>query len=299
MKLSYFDEVPNFGDALNPLLAPKLFGDVFSQSCSDRLLFIGTTIGRKAPAGCREIIVGAGAGYQKGSYSLDRRKVFCVRGPATCDILGIDRDHAAIDPAILVNRFFPAERSPAIFMPHHQSHAMAERVLRDACAGAGLQYVSPLDPAEKIVKKIGGADRVVTEALHGAVVAESFGVPWIPVVFGSKILIGKWDDFCASIGVEYQPAEINTNIAFDGSPRISDRIKYAAYRVGLGKPKYKYLPIRRVSKSALSALEDDLRRLATRDSSIAHSNKQVKSVSLDRLDRAVESFKNWRVSRHS
>lgn len=292
MKLSYFDEVPNFGDALNPVLARRIFGDIFNQAHRDRFLFIGTTIGRRAPEGCREIIVGAGAGYQMGRHSLDRRKVFCVRGPTTCDILGIDRECGAIDPAILASRFFKAERNPTLFMPHHQTHTSAGRALREICGHVGLRYVSPFDPAEKIIKRIGGARRLITEALHGAVVAESFNVPWVPIIFGSKVLVAKWRDFCASVGVDYRPVEIFTNIAFDRHPRFSHRIKYAAYRLGMGKAKYKYLPVRRFRKSALLPLEGKLRELSVRDAFLARPNAQVKAASIGRLEKAIDRFGN-------
>lgn len=290
MKLSYYDHVPNFGDALNPILARRMFGDIFNPGARDHLLFIGTIIGRKAPAGCREVILGAGAGYHSGKYSLDRRKVLCVRGPVTCDILGISRDCAAIDPAILASRFFPADTSPVLFMPHHQTHTRAGAVLRDVCADVGLRYVSPFDPAEKIIRRIGGARRLITEALHGAVIAESFRVPWIPVVFGSKVLVKKWCDFCASVGAEYRPVEIFTNIAFGRRPLVLDRVKYTAHRLGMGKAKYKYLPVRRVTRSAMLALEKKLKELSVRDAFIVRSNAQVKAASIERLERAIERF---------
>ena len=296
MKLTYYTGHPNFGDMLNPLLARHVFGQKFDRLFDDdanhRLLFIGTIIERKAPAGCHETILGAGAGYHAGRYSLERRNVLCVRGPLTCDILGIDRGYAAIDPAILTSRYYKAgspTSAGVLFMPHHSTHARAEAPLRGACANAGMDYVSPFDDAGAIIRKIAAARRVVTEALHGAVVAESFGVPCLPVVFGAKVLDVKWRDYAASIGADYRPAEIHTNIAFDGKVSFADRVKYAAFKVGFGKDKYKYLPVRKAAPSALSVLEGKLRALATGDAGLMRATA-VKSASIARLDAAIEAF---------
>jgi succinoglycan biosynthesis protein ExoV len=292
LKLSYYTDHPNFGDALNPLLAGPLFGDIIDQDQRHPLLFIGTVIERHAEEGCDETILGAGAGYQSGAYSLERREVYCVRGPLTCDLLGIDRSFAAIDPAILTSRIYAstsASSTGCLFMPHHLTHSCAGGHLRAICETVGIHYVSPTDDPETIISTIAGADRIITEALHGAVVAESYNVPWIPVVFGSKVLAKKWQDFAASIGGDYQPVEIHTNIAFDGKVRLADRIKYAGSKVGLAKPKHKYLPVRKPTVSALALLENRLRLLKSADVGMT-SSAAVKAASIDRLDAAISSF---------
>lgn len=295
MKLTYHTGHPNFGDVLNPLLAKHVFGarfdHLFDDDASHRFLFIGTVIERKTPEGSCETILGAGAGYQAGTYSVERRNVLCVRGPLTCDILKIDRSHAAVDPAILVSRFYDAGTagSGVLFMPHHSTHASAEAPLRELCGNAGLDYVSPFDDAEAIIRKIAGARRVVTEALHGAIVAESFGVPYVPVVFGAKVLGVKWRDYAASIGADYDPVEIHTNIAFGGDVRFSDRVKYAAFKAGVGKDKYKYLPVRRATPSAMSVLENRLRELSTGDEGLMRA-APAKGAAIARLDAAIAAL---------
>jgi succinoglycan biosynthesis protein ExoV len=292
LKLTYYSGQPNFGDVLSPLLATRLFGEIFDQDDSERLLFIGTVIRRSAPKGCHETILGAGAGYHAGRYSLERRRVLCVRGPLTCKILGVDQMLAAIDPAILTSRIYASgtgATGACLFMPHHASHASAGSQLRAACATAGLEYVSPLDDAERTIGKIRGARRVISEALHGAVVAESYQVPWVPVVFGSKVLTEKWRDFTASIGVDYQPVEIHTNAAFSGDVRLLDRLKYTLAKAGVGKKKYKYLPIKKATPSTLSTLERKLRALAASDLGLVRATS-IKAASIARLDAAIAAF---------
>ena len=294
MQLTYFRDIPNFGDALNPVLARHVFGDIFDDDDSRRVLFIGTIIERKAPRHAHEIIVGAGAGYKQGRYDTQNRTVLCVRGPLTCDLLGIDRSHAAIDPAILVSRYQTdaTAGTGVAFMPHNHSHAIAGEALASICGEAGITYVSPLDDVSSILARLAGSSCLITEALHGAVVAEAYGVPWVPIIFSSKVLEKKWHDFAATIGVEYRPVDISTNVAFDGRVRPADVVKYAFARAGLGKSKYRYLPVRKPTRTAFGALERKLKGLTR--GPFVKSDAAVKARSIDRLERALERFGQMR-----
>ncbi|MBN9236822.1 MULTISPECIES: polysaccharide pyruvyl transferase family protein [Phyllobacteriaceae] len=289
MQLGYYRDLPNFGDVLSPLLARCVFGDIFDDDRSSRVLFIGTVIGRSAPQDAHEIIIGAGAGYKRGRYDTENRTVFCVRGPLTCKLLGIDRSHAGIDPAILASRHFTHSRAggPA-FMPHHHSHTTAGEILAGLCGALGITYISPLSDAEATLSRIAGASCLITEALHGAVVAESYDVPWVPVIFSSKVLEKKWRDFTATIGTDYRPVDISTNIAFDGDVRLANVLKHALGRARLGKPAYRYLPVRKTSQSALGALETSLAKLRT--GPFVKSERPVRMQSIGKLDDAVMRF---------
>lgn len=291
MYLTYYTDEPNFGDALNPVLAAKVFGDVFTEDRTTRVLFIGTIIERSPPPGTRELIVGAGAGYKRGPYQTANREIFCVRGPYTCDLLGIGREYAAIDPAILAARYFTGSTgSGPAFMPHSSSHAMAAHVLSPMCRQLGISYISPLDEPARVMAQIAGASCLLTEALHGAVVAESYEVPWQPVVFSSKVLVKKWLDFTATIGADYSPADISTNIAFDGNVRFLNVIKYATAKAGLGKQKYRYLPVRKATDAALGRLERDLSRL--KSGAFVTADRAAKAASIARLDAALLRFRS-------
>lgn len=289
MQLGYYRDLPNFGDVLSPLLARCVFGDIFDDDSSSRVLFIGTVIGRSAPPNAHEIIIGAGAGYKRGRYDTQNRTVFCVRGPLTCKLLGIDRSHAGIDPAILASRHFTHSSAggPA-FMPHHHSHTSAGEVLAGLCGALGITYISPLGNAEATLSRIAGASCLITEALHGAVVAESYDVPWVPVIFSSKVLEKKWRDFAATIGADYRPVEICTNIAFDDTVRFANVVKHALGRARLAKPVYRYLPVKKSSQSALGALEAALAKLRT--GPFTKSDRLARARSTATLDDAVTRF---------
>ena len=51
---------------------------------------------------------------------------------------------------------------------------------------------------------------MITEALHGAIVADALRVPWMPVSSYHTILPFKWEDWCRSVGLAYAPSSVPT-----------------------------------------------------------------------------------------
>jgi succinoglycan biosynthesis protein ExoV len=49
---------------------------------------------------------------------------------------------------------------------------------------------------------------IITEAMHGAIIADAFRIPWIPVRTHQEILDFKWKDWTSSVCVEYKPKSI-------------------------------------------------------------------------------------------
>lgn len=226
MKLFYCD-VPfgNFGDELNTYLWPRLLPDAFSgtvrfwpeepkvvdRSDPHDALFvgIGTLINNKVPAAERKVVFGSGAGYQQ-LPAIDRRWEFhCVRGPLTAHALGLPSEMAITDPAILVRLLPPAARGPVFstsFMPHWcQAQSGAWQKI---CAAMGIQFIDPRWPPFRVLEAIARSQLLISEALHGAIVADALRVPWVAVSSKHHILSFKWRDWCASIGEEYEPVTI-------------------------------------------------------------------------------------------
>ena len=204
MKLYYWDYRPNFGDRLNVWLWPMLLPGVFDGSGDTLFAGIGSILNERFPAGQKTIIFGSGVGYERRPISVPRNwDVRFVRGPLSAAKLGLDPALAICDPAILVKRFYSRStpRQPFSFMPHW-THASSR--LRVICEDNGFGYIDPADEIAASIARIAATEVLVTEALHGAIVADALGVPWIPVTH-ARAYTSKWVDYTRSVGLAYRP----------------------------------------------------------------------------------------------
>ena len=217
MKLYHYDfgkDTLNFGDDLNGWLWPRLLPGLLDDDPSATLVGIGTLLNERlreeTPHAQRRLIFSTGAGYGDGSYRpgpCDR--VYCVRGPLTAQALGLPPASAIADGAVLVRRFVqtPARKHCAFaYMPHIEQ--IADRAWQSVCAELGIGYLDPRWPTERLLEGIGRTEVLLTETMHGAIVADALRVPWVAVTTHAHILPFKWQDWCASVGVTYQPHPI-------------------------------------------------------------------------------------------
>jgi len=210
MKLHYYqDPMGNFGDDLNGLLWPALLGDVFDGR-DPLFLGAGTLLNNRLPPSPRKVVFGTGAGYGPPPVIDGGWTIYCVRGPLTAKALGIAPDYACTDAAVLM-RLLPRISQPSghkVFVPHHLSAFRAEVVgldLASVAAHAGLRYVDPRSPVEQVIGEISGADVVLASAMHAAIVADAFRVPWVPVRLYAHEDRSKWEDWTASLRLRYEP----------------------------------------------------------------------------------------------
>jgi len=211
VKLYYYkDPIGNFGDDLNPFIWDALAPEIFDEDDSSILLGIGTLINSQVPAQPVKLIFGSGVGYLEPPKVDAKWQFYCVRGPLSAQRLGLDKSLAITDPAILLAHIAaatPAIKSPHIsFMPHHTSAQFADWA--DICQKAGINYIDPAADLHAVIAQIRQSKLVIAEAMHGAIVADAFRVPWTPVICYDHILSFKWNDWCMSLNLEYTPQTI-------------------------------------------------------------------------------------------
>jgi succinoglycan biosynthesis protein ExoV len=227
MKL-FFCRIPdgNFGDDLNPYLWPRLLPGAFDGTAEyrpkdnhaidlanpDDELFvgIGTLIRRELPTTATKHVFGSGFGY--GAPPEDANWHYhCVRGPLTAERLGLAPATAITDPAVLV-RLLPRpaahKRHRVSFIPHWEMALSGD--WRAVCRLAGIHYIDPRGTPETVIAEIAATEMLITEALHGAIVADALRVPWLPVSSKHTILDFKWKDWCGSVELPYAPAAVPT-----------------------------------------------------------------------------------------
>lgn len=227
MKLFYYKHPSgNFGDDLNPWIWESLAPELFDDDDSRLLVGIGTLINDKAPPDPIKLVFGSGVGYN-GTPHIDARwHFYCVRGPRSAQFLNLDPSLAISDPAVLLTQVSgpaPEHTGKVYFMPHHGSLGNAD--WRPVCAAAGIEFLDPSDDARETVRKIRGARLVIAEAMHAAIVADAFRIPWIPVSCYDHILDFKWRDWCESLRIDYRPTALPSLWNMERKLSVMDRSK--------------------------------------------------------------------------
>lgn len=213
MKLYYCkypDGRQNFGDALNLWLWDKLIPDVLDEDESTAFVGLGTLINdalpRRTPRARKRVIFSSGAGYGKGVPSIDDSyKIYCLRGPLSAQKIGVPAELAVTDGAVLLRRLINVNSDKTYrfaYMPHYD---LAGEAWNCVCKQLGFAYIDPGWSIEKILSLINQTEVLLSEAMHGAIVADALRVPWIPIVTHPSILPFKWQDWCLSMGLEYKP----------------------------------------------------------------------------------------------
>ena len=207
MKLTYFQcNIQNFGDDLNAWIWPRLLGDgFFDEDDSELFVGIGSIIYDNYPPEARKIVVGSGyGGYTPPPDAHDGSWEFAfVRGPRTADTLVIPRDKVVTDGAILLRAVeppSPGPETPVIFIPHFQS--LDRGNWEEACRIAGIRFVSPSGDVETVLSEIRGAKLVITESMHGAIIADALRTPWIAVTPIATDHRFKWTDWAESLDID-------------------------------------------------------------------------------------------------
>lgn len=211
--LHYKPHVPNFGDDLNARLWPELAPSLFERGpMGEAFVGIGTIIGIDPGADRTLHVFSSGAGYTSADRwkGLDVR-YHCVRGPVTARVLGLEDAVPLTDGAILAPvaeefRFAPSQRSPSpvVVVPHFETIAFPGWA--EAVAFAGFDLIDPRGTPETVIAALAGASLVLTESLHGAILADAYGVPWRPFAVSRNFSMAKWTDWACSLALDVEVA---------------------------------------------------------------------------------------------
>jgi succinoglycan biosynthesis protein ExoV len=191
----------NFGDELNTLLWPALLPAFFDDSPDARFLGIGSILDRRHSGPGLKLVAGSGYGGYEGKPRLDSSWVIhWVRGPRTARFLGLDPQLGLGDPAALAPNALRLHRGTGHdigFMPHFES---AARGAWDHAADlAGLRMIDPRDPSQDVLAAMASCRLIISEALHGIIVADALRIPWIAVRPLVRIHRLKWADWFATV----------------------------------------------------------------------------------------------------
>ncbi len=213
MILTYYQE-PNFGDAINPLIFNQLLPGFYDQDDHSLFLGIGSILGLfHGSLNTRRILVfSSGFAYGKMPELDHRYDIRCVRGPLTAEALKLPAQLAVTDGAVLLRLLDEfkepiPKKYPFSFIPHHHSEKVFDQ-WQELLPEVDMHYISPRLDAQQAITQIRQSECVMAEAMHGAIIADTFRIPWIPVKMFQHINAFKWQDWTMSMQMDYAPHQL-------------------------------------------------------------------------------------------
>lgn len=206
----------NVGDAINAIIFPYFLGDILDNSQEVQLLGIGSLLGLIKPdEHCEKFLVFS-TGFAAGDEATyggipvlnDKYEIICLRGPKTAKALGLSVDLSISDGALLLPLAMdlqPVSKKYSFsYMPHVGSLDMFpswNSILKDL----DIHFIDPRANEFQVIQEMRESEVLITEAMHGAILADALRIPWIPVKAYKTVNEFKWKDYLASVELDYNP----------------------------------------------------------------------------------------------
>lgn len=201
--------VPNLGDDLNEWLIPAILGRDALAAVGHTVVGIGTILNSEALENLStqdtKLVYTSGVGYAKPLVHDESWSFFAVRGVMTRQALNLASEVALGDGAILIaDHLDRLELAPSplrgeiVFMPHVDLAEATGKAWRHACDDAGVAFMSPAEPRERLIAALAQARLIITSAMHGAIIADALRTPWLAVA-SPEINTDKWQDWGSAL----------------------------------------------------------------------------------------------------
>ncbi|MFW5806017.1 MAG: hypothetical protein ACOCVX_05750, partial [Bacteroidales bacterium] len=250
----------------------------FDEDESELFIGIGTLLGFDFPSQSKKLVFSTGAAIDKHNYygkipALDDTwEIICVRGPLTAELLKIDKKYAVTDGAVLVKEMVtttPEKKYPCSFMPHLGSLQFGD--FSSFFNRLGIHYIDPRQDPHFVINEILSSEKLLSEAMHGAIVADALRIPWIPVKMFRQVNEYKWMDWQMSLGMENKFTYLHEVFDKNFLVKISKHkfnINSKAFHLITSSLYEKYQ-----SKVVLANMEKKLHGLKKRDGFLSEENK--------------------------
>ncbi|MEY4695920.1 MAG: hypothetical protein RIT14_348 [Pseudomonadota bacterium] len=187
---------PNFGDDINPAFFHALSGQrlrLATRRDTPHFLGMGSILDR---ATAQSVVLGAGL-ISPDALPPPPGRIIALRGHLTRQALGLADDLPLGDPMVLVDRLLRADPDGSTgFIPHVTQLAQAQSLLP-----AGMRLIDVTVDPWQVVRQIAACRRILSQSLHGVIVADALGIPnlWIapdPAMKGGRF---KFDDYFSTM----------------------------------------------------------------------------------------------------
>ncbi|MBD8490899.1 polysaccharide pyruvyl transferase family protein [Echinicola sp. CAU 1574] len=214
----YKDKKGNFGDDLNGWMWPRIFG---KEDLSDDLAFLGIgtilyednrNLARIAEKS--KIVFGTGVRPVHRAFSLDNTwDIRFLRGPLSAN--QFDRKFDYISDAAYALKILPEyeelmnipKKYEVSFIPYFKSESYYD--WKAICKDLGIHYITTHTDkgVDFTLREIAASKCIISEAMHGAILADVFRIPWkrfiltTPFTEGERISEFKWADWMNSVDI--------------------------------------------------------------------------------------------------
>lgn len=210
IKLFWWNEEHNFGDALNTVLAKKLTDNeiewVPATYSSEYFMSIGSVL---QEANKNAIIWGSGLIDNKLEPYMHPREILAVRGPLTrrrLHDLKIKCPEIYGDPALIMPElYYPSceKKYELGIIPHYidKKNNFFNRHFEE-----NIKIIDINQPScEDFISEVLSCKKIVASSLHGIIIADAYDIPALRIKFSDAIFGGdfKFNDYFSSIDREH------------------------------------------------------------------------------------------------
>ena len=225
---------PNFGDDINPSFLECLTGQPI-RFAADRsqphLLGVGSILESATPS---SIVIGSGYLKPESGPLPKGATVISLRGQRSLELAGLELagcdDRILLgDPLVLVDTLF--DKSPEKkYRTGLVAHVLNIGAMK-AKYGRHTHLISPMQEPWKVVEEIASCEQIVSQSLHGLIVADAFDVPSVWIAPSDSMTGGrfKFDDYYSTLDQAKPPLEVTEDLFCSPSkyPFLVSRFKYS------------------------------------------------------------------------
>ncbi|SDE76852.1 polysaccharide pyruvyl transferase family protein [Epilithonimonas hungarica] len=250
MNLIYYkSKKGNFGDDLNPFIWEKILGNLDNYPADLDFVGIGSILDERLEKSAnKKIIFGSGVrDFLYNSENLDIiKEVSFVRGPISKKVTGLDYITDTAYALALTGEhqhyLNTKKKHKVSYIPYFEQ---AEGLNWDLFKTmTGYNVILPTQNIEIVLEEIAASECIITSAMHGAIVADIFRIPWLRLKFmkqGHEPSLTselKWNDWMQSVNIK-NPSEIYSDLTILAkSSKLTDIIKILLLKRSFRYPRY-------------------------------------------------------------
>jgi len=220
---------PNFGDDINPSFLQRLAGQPVrfaNDQTQPHWLGVGSILESATSA---SIVIGSGYLKPTSGPLPKQTTVISLRGQLSLERAGCDGNILLGDPLVLVDRLFdkPIQKKHRTGLVAHVLNISAMK----AKYGRHTHLISPMHEPWKVVEEIASCEQIVSQSLHGLIVADAFDIPNVWIAPSESMTGGrfKFDDYFSTLDQAKPPLEVTEDLFHNSSkyPFLVSRFKYS------------------------------------------------------------------------